>query len=264
MRILKADGTVDEVADVPHLSVAHPLGTIPTYITQSFLVQSVTGILHRGVDFSCGYNPLYSVEDGRVVVTYTLGRDMPGLESDGSPGGYGNQVVVEHVTRDGFIYYSLYCHLSRVDVRYGNILQRGQQIGISGTTGISTGTHLHFELRYFEEDGTLTRFDPVPFINKTIEYTEEEILEMAFDANELTSLHKLAALDINGLTFAPGTPGRSLLMLMMDTYKALPDDEARKKFDRRFKRLLTKLGSELVSPAVEVDDRLVTSLSRPV
>lgn len=61
-----------------------------------------------------------------------------------------------------------------------------------------------------------------------------------FTPQELDSLHKLASLDANGKTFAPGTPGRSLLILMMDVYAAL-DDEGRKKFDRRFKRFLAQM-----------------------
>lgn len=263
MRILKANGTIETIPDIPHLSIAHPLGTIATVITQFFLVQSVTGITHRGVDFSCGYVPACAVQSGRVIATYTLGLDMPDLDPDGSPGGYGNQVIVEHRTTDGFIYYSMYTHLSRVDVRYGMNVTRGQRVGITGTTGISSGTHLHFELRYFEVDGSLTRFDPIPFINKPLEYTEEEILEMAFTTEELTSLHKLAALDAAGKTFAPGTPGRSALILITDLYAALPDDAARDKFDRRLTRLLMKFGSALVDPAIETDDKLVTSLSRP-
>jgi murein DD-endopeptidase MepM/ murein hydrolase activator NlpD len=59
------------------------------------------------------------------------------------PGGYGNLVVIEH--RLGMT--SLYAHLSRIDVRVGQCLVAGNRVGLVGSTGVSTGPHLHFELR---------------------------------------------------------------------------------------------------------------------
>lgn len=57
--------------------------------------------------------------------------------------GYGCHIIIDH--NNG--YRSLYGHLSRRDVEQGNIVSQGQQIGQMGSTGRSTGTHLHFEIR---------------------------------------------------------------------------------------------------------------------
>lgn len=57
--------------------------------------------------------------------------------------GYGCHVVIDH----GNGYQSLYAHLQRYDVSAGQVVSQGQQLGLMGSTGRSTGTHLHFEIR---------------------------------------------------------------------------------------------------------------------
>ena len=66
------------------------------------------------------------------------------LTAGGWNGGYGNYVVVDH--GNGFV--SLYAHLNSIYVRAGESVSRGQQIGSLGSTGKSTGPHLHVEIRY--------------------------------------------------------------------------------------------------------------------
>jgi len=68
---------------------------------------------------------------------------MPGVVvSAGVLGGYGNQVLVQHA--DGL--QTRYGHLSRIDVRVGQVVTAGERIGAVGSTGVSTGPHLHFEV----------------------------------------------------------------------------------------------------------------------
>ena len=55
----------------------------------------------------------------------------------------GNMVILDH----GLGVMSGYCHLSRIDVAPGDTVQRGQQIGLMGSTGLVTGSHLHWEMR---------------------------------------------------------------------------------------------------------------------
>ncbi len=86
---------------------------------------------HTGVDFPVPTGTtVMAVSDGRIV-------------SAGWGGAYGYQIVVRH--DDGR--YSQYAHLSALSVREGQRVTGGQRIGRSGSTGNSTGPHLHFEVR---------------------------------------------------------------------------------------------------------------------
>lgn len=86
---------------------------------------------HTGVDFA--------VPTGTSVKSVTAGT----VVSAGWQGAYGNAVVIRH--DDGL--YSLYAHLSRASVTAGQKTSGGQEIGLSGSTGNSTGPHVHFEIR---------------------------------------------------------------------------------------------------------------------
>ncbi len=89
---------------------------------------------HPGVDIANRAAPGISASDGGVVVV----SGWP----DNS--GYGNRVVLDH----GNGYRSLYAHLSNIYVSVGQTISRGQLIGQMGSTGRSTGTHLHLEIHY--------------------------------------------------------------------------------------------------------------------
>ena len=87
--------------------------------------------MHNGIDFGGGYGaPVYAAGDGVVISTSRLG-------------GYGNAVIIEH----GGGLSSVYGHLSRIMVSSGASVRRGQRIGSIGSSGLSTGPHLHFEIR---------------------------------------------------------------------------------------------------------------------
>ena len=87
--------------------------------------------VHRGVDYAApSGTPAYTVGDGIV-------------EFAGAQGGYGNVVIVRH----GSNHSTVYAHLSRIQVRKGQTVTQGQVIGAVGSTGWSTGPHLHFEFR---------------------------------------------------------------------------------------------------------------------
>ena len=87
--------------------------------------------MHNGIDFGGGYGaPVYATSDGVVISTSRLG-------------GYGNAVIIEH----GGGISSVYGHLSKIMVDSGSAVRRGQRIGSIGSSGLSTGPHLHFEIR---------------------------------------------------------------------------------------------------------------------
>jgi len=94
--------------------------------------------LHTGTDFGipCG-TPVYATAAGRVI-------------SAGWGGGYGNRIMIDHGIQRGVDLVTTYNHLSSI-VAHGGSVARGQLIGYSGTTGYSTGCHLHFETL---EDGS--------------------------------------------------------------------------------------------------------------
>jgi len=87
--------------------------------------------VHKGVDYAApSGTPTYTVGDGVV--------DFAGVQ-----GGYGNTVIVRHANGHS----TVYAHLSRIQVRKGQSVTQGQVVGNVGSTGWSTGPHLHFEFR---------------------------------------------------------------------------------------------------------------------
>jgi len=102
------------------------------------------GEFHSGVDFKGEYgDPIFATADGYV-------------RSSDWYGGYGNAVVIEHT--GGLT--SLYGHLSKVNVNTGQFVKAGEIIGFLGSTGRSTGPHIHYEIRKNEED-----IDPSEFFS---------------------------------------------------------------------------------------------------
>jgi murein DD-endopeptidase MepM/ murein hydrolase activator NlpD len=99
---------------------------------------------HPGLDFGAeSRTPIHAAAAGMVVVA-------------GDCGGYGNCVVIDHGTSLA----TVYAHQSQVLVKVGDLVPVGQVIGLVGTTGISTGPHLHFEVRFHGAP-----IDPVPTLS---------------------------------------------------------------------------------------------------
>ena len=90
------------------------------------------GAMHEGIDF---------VADSGTTVTASAGGVVVSAEFHPQ---YGNLIEIDH----GNDFSSRYAHLSKIKVKPGQIVKRGQIIAASGNTGRSTGPHLHFEVRY--------------------------------------------------------------------------------------------------------------------
>ena len=89
-------------------------------------------LMHEGIDFRAATGTrVYASKTGTVI--YASKKT-----------GYGKTVIIQH--QDDFS--TVYGHLSRIRVSVGTFIRQGQVIGLSGNTGISTGPHLHFEIRY--------------------------------------------------------------------------------------------------------------------
>ena len=87
--------------------------------------------VHLGFDLSDVQNaPVNAANDGRVVYASDLGI-------------YGNCIVVDH----GYALQSIYGHLRQIDVKPGDLVKKGQKMGIAGQTGLAGGVHVHFSMQ---------------------------------------------------------------------------------------------------------------------
>ena len=104
---------------------------------------------HKALDIGISYQPVYAPADGYVV--------MAGWAS-----GYGNFIMIKHSSK----LYTCYGHLSGYNVSSGQTVKRGQRIATSGNTGISTGPHLHFEVR--TSSSYYSRVNPLNYISDSV------------------------------------------------------------------------------------------------
>ena len=108
---------------------------------------------HNGIDIvgngrgAIAGAKVVAIADGIVTRSYGgCGHNYPKYGSCGCGGGYGNYVTINHGTNGGRTYVATYGHLSSIAVGAGSTVKKGQTIGYVGTTGWSTGYHLHFGL----------------------------------------------------------------------------------------------------------------------
>lgn len=119
--------------------------------------------LHGGVDLHAPRGtPVHATADG--VVEFAARHQDSGL---------GNMIKLVH----NYGFNTIYAHLDRVEVSVGDYVSKGQLIAYSGSSGITNGPHLHYELRYLQR-----RLDPRPFLDWSLErydlvFTEEERIQ---------------------------------------------------------------------------------------
>ncbi|MCE9586465.1 M23 family metallopeptidase [Candidatus Uhrbacteria bacterium] len=112
--------------------------------TRQHIINQYYGWKHTGMDIEGDYvDPIYASADGVV--------ETAGWNS----GGYGLQIIINHGNGNK----TRYAHSSKMFVKVGDTVKRGQVIAMVGTTGRSTGTHLHFELYIANK-----RVNPLPYI----------------------------------------------------------------------------------------------------
>ena len=122
----------------------HPIANIAGYFINPLPTGHKTQGLHgpgnRGIDIGAPKGtPIYASAPGRVLIAKT-----------GWSGGYGNMVIVEHPNDTK----TLYAHMTKLGTKTGAEVARGETIGYVGSTGRSTGPHLHFEVFNARNPGT--------------------------------------------------------------------------------------------------------------
>lgn len=133
---------------------ALPIDLAQVKVTGQFH-ESRTGHLHGGLDLSTQgkYFPVAATEDNGKVVAVQHNN-----------GAAGNMVTVEYNRQDGTNIRATYMHLSQIDVKKGDIVNAGQQLGMSGNSGRSSGPHLHFETSVQNQNGEWEKFDPKNYL----------------------------------------------------------------------------------------------------
>jgi len=118
--------------------------------------------MHNGQDFEVPYGTeVYATGDGSVI------------ESGWNSGGFGNCIVIDH----GYGLQTVYGHLSNIKVVKDQNVKRGDLIGISGNTGMTTGPHLHYQVEQFG-----AHKNPVNFFNNDVSVEEYNDMIQAFES----------------------------------------------------------------------------------
>jgi murein DD-endopeptidase MepM/ murein hydrolase activator NlpD len=157
-KLLASTPAIQPVSNKDLTRVASGFGTRidPVYKTVKF---------HAGLDFAAPQGtPIYATADGRVTTACNLGN------------GFGNHVEINH----GYGYETLYGHMVRVKVRVGQLVKRGEVIGWVGSTGKSTGPHVHYEVHKGGRP-----IDPIYFFyNDLTPEQYQQILKLAASSNQ--------------------------------------------------------------------------------
>ena len=230
-------------------------------VTQSFANTQSSGFRHRGLDLiksdgTINGSPLLAAQGGQVTHINTI---------DWS---YGGHVLVNHglyADEDGRVraVATLYAHLSSANVHVGQIVKQGDVIGWADNTGLSTGSHLHWEVRY---DGyrvsplTQVREPVVPQPPPPPDPWEE--YWMSLDQATKDALTFVAQQQIKGDIVYAGA-GKTALIAIMDGYGANTTDAQKGRIKRRLERLSRWLGAENEGDPSNVMERINATLSLP-
>jgi len=119
---------------------------------------------HYGLDFTAPIGtPIYATGDG--IIEYSI------LSTDKLSRGYGNLIIIDH----GYGYKTLYAHLNKFNIKKGDKIERGKIIGYVGSSGLSTGPHLHYEVI---KDGK--KVNPINYLFNSLTPDEyEKIIEIS-------------------------------------------------------------------------------------
>lgn len=157
---IKAEGS--EEGDTPDEEIKNDgkmMWPVPgsTRLTATYPSYS-DGSPHWGIDIvrtdvTTKGSPFRAAQGGKVILA----------KNDGNWNyGFGNYCIIDH--GDGK--HTLYAHAQRLSVSEGDVVEKGEQIGLIGDTGNTTGPHLHFEVRIKRSDGSVDRVNPLNYVSK--------------------------------------------------------------------------------------------------
>jgi len=177
---------------------------------------------HHGVEFpNASGTSVHAAADGEVVFA---GGDKSTLISPWS-NFYGNAVVIGH-TYNGKPVFSLYGHLSEIDVTLGQTVTAGEKIGEVGATGAAIGSHLHFELRVDQDNYSSTRNPELWIVPRAGEGTLS--LRVTDDTDKLLGVHINVQRLLSDGTYAVVTQPEAYSL--KEKYKVSSDDAYRENF----------------------------------
>jgi murein DD-endopeptidase MepM/ murein hydrolase activator NlpD len=168
---------------------------------------------HHGVEFyNASGTPVLAAADGLVVVAGNDSGTIYSLQAKF----YGNLIVLEHrFSGIDQAVFTLYGHLSKVDVQTGQTVQSGDKIGEVGSTGFAIGSHLHFEVRLGKNDYDSTR-NPVLWLKPL---TEQDGNSLGVIAGRLVNAqgNLIHATDVN-IQYFPDLNGPQAAAYQVETY----------------------------------------------
>ena len=125
-------------------------------------------------------HPIHKIRKMYAGIDFTAPKGTP-IQATGSgvieavkkkKRGYGNHVIINH----GYGYKTLYAHMETIDIKVGQKVAKGQQIGTIGSTGTSTAPHCHYEVRYNDR-----AINPIDYVLDGL--TPEEYQELVRQSN---------------------------------------------------------------------------------
>ena len=127
---------------------------------------------HDGIDLRFGNGVVYSMLPGKVAAVHHGNT------------GYGNYVILDHGAMR-----CLYGHLSEIYAKTGTDVQAGTVVGLVGSTGRSTGPHLHIQLQRMTENNNWTSVNPMPFIEQLNRQVQDFNKRLAEISSKDTSIY---------------------------------------------------------------------------
>lgn len=136
---------------------AQPIPNVKVNSNYGVRIHPITGEVsnHQGVDLACSSpEPIYADKEGKVVYA-----EFPSSHPNNT---YGNIIVIQHKNN----LFTAYAHLSRIGVKVGQEVRQLEVIGQCGSTGRSTGDHLHFEIHTGHKFGA--RLNPMLYLKEPV------------------------------------------------------------------------------------------------